>query len=190
MGRIIVMGASAGGIDAMKVLFDGLPDDFTIPILAVLHIGGGIHGTIPSLFGRNRQERFLYAADKMEVEAGRIYLAPPNYHMLLEKTRRISLSVEPRVHYCRPSVDVLFESAAYAGGADVTGILLTGANEDGAAGLLRIKEYGGGTVVQDPDTAAMPVMPRAALNLFTPDLRASLPGILEKMLEIDKRELE
>lgn len=190
MGRIIVMGASAGGIEAMRFLFCGLPEGYKIPILAVLHIGGRIHTEIPLIFGRNGSKRFLFASDKMEVGPGRIYVAPPNYHMLLERNRRLSLSVDPRVQFCRPSVDVLFESAAYAEGADVTGILLTGANGDGASGLMKIREYGGETIVQDPDTAEMPVMPRSALDLFAPDLTAPLAGILEKMQEIDERELE
>ena len=190
MGRIIVMGASAGGIDAMRILFNGLPEDFRIPILAVLHMGRGIHSEIPLVFGRSRTKRLLFAEDKMTVDAGWVYLAPPDYHLLLEKGRRLSLSVEPRVHYCRPAVDVLFESAAYAEGSRVAGILLTGGNEDGAAGLLKIREYGGITIIQEPDTAEISAMPRAARNLFSPDLVAPLSGILEKMLELDRLEQE
>ena len=184
------MGASAGGIDAMHSLFQGLPDNFRIPILAVLHIGKGIHSTIPFLFNRDRGERVIFGTDKMNIEEGRIYLAPPDYHMLLEKGRCLSLSVDSRIHYSRPSVDVLFESAAYAEAEQVVGILLTGANEDGAEGLLKIREYGGTTIVQEPDTAEVPVMPQAALNLFSPDLVVPLSGILDKILALNESELE
>ncbi len=172
----------------MHTLFVELPEDFRIPILAVLHLGRQFHSELPALFSRKRAGRVLFADDKADVEGGHIYLAPPDYHMLLARGDRLCLSVDPRVHYCRPSIDVLFESAAYAAGERVVGILLTGANEDGAEGLLRIRDYGGTTIVQDPRSAEMPVMPGAALELFTPDLTASLSGILEKMLELNTRE--
>jgi two-component system, chemotaxis family, protein-glutamate methylesterase/glutaminase len=105
------------------------------------------------------------AEDKEPLRAGFVYVAPPNYHVLLERDRSLSLSVDDKVHFSRPSIDVLFESAAQAYGKAAAGVLLTGANEDGAHGLAAVRAAGGTTFVQDPETASIRTMPEAALRL-------------------------
>lgn len=159
--ELIVIGASWGGLHAVGEVLGALPPDFDVPVVVAQHRrdqGGGL----ASLLASRTRLRVEDAEDKQPIERGRIYLAPPDYHLLVQRGW-LSLSTEEPVHHARPSIDVLFDSAAEAYGEWVIGVILTGANEDGAAGLARVKELGGVAVVQDPASAERREMPAAAL---------------------------
>jgi two-component system, chemotaxis family, protein-glutamate methylesterase/glutaminase len=159
----IVLGVSAGGLQALKTLLPALPASFPLPIAIVQHIGARSDNFLSEYLDRSSSIIVKEAEDKEPLIAGTAYLAPPGYHLLIEADRSFSLSVDPRVNHCCPSIDVLFESAAevYAGG--LIGIILTGANGDGAQGLKAVKARGGLTIVQNPASAEAGAMPRAAL---------------------------
>ena len=165
----VAIGASAGGVDALLALLSGLPASYALPIVVVLHQAEDRDSLLSDLFANRAALRVREAADKETLAPGTLYFAPPGYHLLLESDRSFSLSCDAPEHYSRPSIDVLFESAADALGAGLAAVLLTGANEDGASGLARVGRLGGLTVVQDPDEARSPEMPRAALALRAPD---------------------
>ncbi|WP_462381022.1 chemotaxis protein CheB [Pseudomonas sp. Marseille-QA0892] len=181
----IVIGVSAGGLEALSKLLAGFPSDYGLPIIVVQHVPEGTPSQLAEIFQRRLALKVYEANDKMEIESGSLYFAPPGYHLLIEPDRYFSLSVDPRLHYSRPSIDMLFESAADAWGASLAGVLLTGANADGAAGLHVIAQAGGLTFVQDPDEAQVDVMPRAALALFTPNHVLPLAGLREMLLQLD-----
>lgn len=181
----IVIGVSAGGLEALSTLLAGFPSGFGLPIIVVQHLPEGTPSQLAEIFQRRLALKVYEANDKMEIEYGSLYFAPPGYHLLIEPDRYFALSVDPRLHYSRPSIDMLFESAADAWGASLAGVLLTGANADGAAGLHMIAQAGGLTFVQDPDEAQVDVMPRAALALFTPIHVLPLAGLREMLLQLD-----
>ena len=161
-GRLVVIGASFGGFDALKVVLGALPGTFPIPIAVVQHqasIGPGL----AVLLQRYTALVVLDAEDKDTAYPGRVYLAPPGYHLLAEEDGGFALSVDEPVWHARPSIDVLFESAAEVYGIGAIGVILTGTGGDGAAGLAQIHARGGIAIVQDPATAARPAMPAAAL---------------------------
>ena len=137
------------------------------------------------IFGRRTRLRVKEADDKDAVSSATLYFAAPGYHLLVERDRSLSLSQDDAVHFSRPSIDVLFESAADVWGPQVAGVLLTGANEDGAAGLEAIHRVGGLTVIQDPAEAAVPTMPRAALQRFAPDYILPLRDIHRLLRELE-----
>jgi two-component system chemotaxis response regulator CheB len=166
----IVIGGSAGALDALGQILPALPAAFAIPIALVLHV----HPTKPSHLARVLSVRCALpvkeAEDKEPMAPATVYLAPPNYHLLLEQRRCFSLSVDDPVLFSRPAIDVLFDSAADAFGPALAGVLLSGGSEDGARGIAQIQRNGGLTVVQAPSTAAVQTMPNAALRL-SPDSR-------------------
>ena len=180
--KAVVMGASAGGLDALSILFAKLPEAYSCPIIVVQHVNHENSGGLIEYFKRNFALSLHEAGDKEPVRPGCVYFAPPNYHLLVEPDRTFSLSVDEKVHYSRPSIDVLFESAAHVWGRDLAWIILTGANADGAYGLQVIKENGGLTVVQDPATAEHPVMPQATLDAGEVDYILSLEQIGELLV--------
>ena len=165
----IVIGASAGGVEALLTIFAALPDGFGLPILAVLHLPDERRSQLAEVFGRRLSMPVVEARDKEVIMPGTLYFAGPRYHLSVEQDRSLSLSQEDRVHHSRPAIDYLFSSAADVYGRRLLAILLTGANHDGARGLAHVKQHGGTTVVQDPTEARVAVMPRAALALHTPD---------------------
>lgn len=175
--RAIVIGASAGGVSALFSVLGVLPDDFAIPVLCVLHLPDDRHSQLAEVLQRRLRRPVREAFDKARIEPGLIYVAGPGYHLSVERDCTLSLSQEEPVHFSRPAIDFLFESAADAYGSELLGVLLTGANEDGARGLLRIRQSGGRTVVQDPREAQVALMPEAALALHDPDHILSLSGI-------------
>lgn len=160
----IVIGSSTGGMEALRIILEVLPKDFPVPILVVQHISPHSDNYLAKFLDNACKLSVREAEEKEKALPGHVYLAPPNYHILVEKDGFISLSVESRVSYARPSVDVLFESAAEAYNRGLIGIVLTGANSDGSKGLKRIKDCGGLTIVQDPKTAQAEAMPRAAIG--------------------------
>lgn len=147
----------------MQILLPGFPVDFSIPIVVVQHISPETDGYFIRHLNSVSQIKVREAVEKQKALPGRVYFAPPNYHLLIEEDGSFSLSVGERVNFARPSIDVLFESAACAWCPGLIGIILTGANNDGALGLKKIKEMGGYTIVQDPATAEVDSMPKAAI---------------------------
>ncbi len=166
--RFVVMGTSLGGLAALKTVLSALPADFPFPVVAVQHRQPGTEDRLSALLGSVCALPVCEAEDKEPIVPGRIYLAPADYHLLVEGDH-LALSVDEPLEYARPSIDVLFESAAAAHGDRVVGVILTGANDDGARGLAAVKEGGGIAVVQDPSTAEAPRMPRAALDAVKAD---------------------
>jgi len=168
--RGVVMGASAGGLDALAGVLAELPATFSLPILVVQHRHASDCSDFARFFDGHSLLAVLEPCDKELIRGGHVYLAPANYHMLVERNGTISLSLEPLVHWSRPSIDVLFESAASAWGTDAIGVLLTGANADGAGGMRRIRAASGLTIAQEPATASSRTMPEAAIRAAAVDL--------------------
>jgi two-component system, chemotaxis family, protein-glutamate methylesterase/glutaminase len=161
--RVVVMGASWGGLRAVESVLGALPPSLPAAVAVVLHRAPDVEtGVLPALLGARSGLPVRDADDKDELEAGLVLVGPPDYHLLLEPGS-VSLSVEEPVHHSRPSIDVLFETAAEAYGSEAVGVVLTGANDDGAAGLARIVQLGGQAIVQDPADAERSEMPRAAM---------------------------
>ncbi|EWC42228.1 chemotaxis protein CheB [Pseudomonas stutzeri] len=181
----VVIGTSAGGLEALGVVLDALPSDFRLPLLVVQHVPANGPTHLAEIFRRRTQLLVKEAEDKDTVRGATLYFAAPGYHLLVERDCSLSLSQDDPVHYSRPSIDVLFESAADVWGEQVAGLLLTGANEDGAAGLEAIHRSGGLTVVQDPSEAAVATMPRAALRRFAPDFILPLRDIHQLLRELE-----
>jgi two-component system chemotaxis response regulator CheB len=177
MPRLVAIGASAGGFDALLMLLQHLPRAGRLCVAIVLHMPQEHHSTLPELFAARTAAQVREAQAHAPLEAGGVYIAPPGYHLLVEADQTFSLSCDPPVHFSRPSIDVLFESCADAFGSDAAAIVLTGANEDGARGLARIVAAGGVAVVQDPRDAQHPTMPLAALRQVRPHAVLPLAGI-------------
>jgi two-component system, chemotaxis family, protein-glutamate methylesterase/glutaminase len=173
----IVVGASAGAIGALSVILTPLPLNFPLPILIVVHQPIEPRSVIAELFQQKCALVVREAEDKVPIEGGIITFAPPDYHLLVEPERLLSLSSEEPVNYSRPSIDVLFETAADAFGTGLLGVVLTGANHDGAAGLKCIMEAGGLGLVQRPELAYASAMPQAALEACPQARRLSLDEI-------------
>ena len=174
---VVVMGASWGGLRAFEHILGELPEDFDTPIVVAQHRDDDAdEALLTRLLNRHTGLCVADAEDKAPLQAGTVLLSPPGYHLLVGDGH-VELSVDEPVQFSRPSIDVLFESAADAYGPRTIGVLLTGANADGAAGLAAIAQRGGLTIVQDPETAERPEMPRAALRALTPDIVAPLEDI-------------
>lgn len=168
--RAVALGASAGGLDALAAILSGLPAGFPAPVLVVQHRSPDSAGYLVRDLDRCVALQVKEADEKEAARPGVVYVAPANYHLLAEADGTLSLSVEARVQFSRPSIDVLLESAADAWGPALAAGVLTGANRDGARGLRRVAGRGGAVFVQDPDSAESPEMPRAALAA-TPEAR-------------------
>jgi len=181
----IVIGTSSGGINALKFLFSALPIDFSIPIIIVQHISPRSDNQWIKLLNINSKLYLKEADEKEKIEHGKVYIAPPNYHLLIERDKTFSLTIDERVNYARPSIDVLFESAAEAYKNKLIGVILTGSNNDGTNGLKRIKEYGGLTIVQDPATAESSYMPASAIAVVQMDYILTLENIIKLLIKID-----
>jgi two-component system chemotaxis response regulator CheB len=160
--ELIVIGASWGGMRALAKVLRPLPADFEIPIVVTLHRSSSGEDLLEEALARDSNLKLVTAHDKDPLLAGHVHVAPANYHLLVEPGH-LALSTDAYVQFARPSIDVLFESAADVYGERVVGVLLTGANEDGAAGLARIAAGGGFTIAQNPATAARGEMPAAAI---------------------------
>jgi two-component system chemotaxis response regulator CheB len=160
---IIVIGASAGGFEALKKLVKGLPKDLAAAVFIVWHLPANAHGVLPSVLGKEGTLPAAHGVDGEEIRTGRIYVAPPDHHLLVEENR-VRITKGPKENRFRPAVDTLFRSAAYACGARVIGVVLSGALDDGTAGLWTIKHRGGTAVVQEPSDAEFSSMPESALR--------------------------
>lgn len=162
MYQIVVVGTSLGGLNALGTVLGGLPKTFPLPIVVVQHRGREVSEGLAEFLARKSALPVVEPSDKQPILPGSAYLAPADYHLLIEPGH-FTLSTEAPVQFARPSIDVLFESAADAYGSHVIGVVLTGSNADGARGAERIARKGGLVVVQDPATAESPIMPASAI---------------------------
>jgi two-component system chemotaxis response regulator CheB len=188
MFKAVVIGVSAGGLQALKILLPALPADFSVPIIIVQHIDPHSDNYLFKYLNDLSAITVKEIEDKETLCAGNVYFAPAGYHLLIEPDTSVSLSLEEKVHYCRPSIDLLFESAAETYGKYLIGIILTGANADGAQGLKTIKECGGLAIAQNPKTAESPYMPHAAINMTEVDHILNLEQIVPLLLRLCKEE--
>lgn len=177
---LIVIGASLGGLLALRELLQWLRPDFSIPIAIVQHRHREVQHRLVDSMQQGVRLPLREVEDKDELRAGQIYLAPADYHLLVESDHFL-LSTDPPVSYARPSIDVLFESAADAYGERLVGVILTGANQDGALGAAAIKAQGGRVLVQDPTTAESDVMPAAAIAQTCVDAVLPLPELADRL---------
>lgn len=184
---IVVVGTSLGGLHALQVFLSNLPENFPLPVAIVQHRHKQSSEILSAVLQQYCALSVADAEDKEAIAPGRVYLAPPDYHLLVEagkakgesnngrrsSTPTLALSTEAPVCYARPSINVLFESAAVTYGDRVIGVILTGASHDGAQGLAKIKAHGGLAVVQEPSTAESPVMPKAAISALYQQCKAA-----------------
>lgn len=180
----MVVGCSAGCITAMMTIFQGFSQHFPVPILMVQHRSVDDNGFLRAFLDEHCPLRVVEAEAGEVPVVGQVYLAPADYHLLVEEDGSMALSIDPPHNYSRPSIDVLFETAANCYGERVLGLLLTGASADGALGLKRIRDMGGTTIVQDPTTAEASLMPRSAIGMGAADFVVPLEGIAMKTLEL------
>lgn len=173
----VVIGASAGGVEALATLLPALPARCRASVFVVLHLPRERPSLLVEIFESRCALPVREAQDKEPVATGTVYFAPPDYHLLVDAGPQLALSTDDLVHFSRPSVDVLFESAADVYGDRLLGVVLTGASPDGAAGLAAVKRAGGGVAVQRPDTARSPIMVEAALRLTPSAMVLSLDEI-------------
>lgn len=166
---VVVIGVSAGGLAALDTILPKLDSNFSIPVLVVQHISSNSENYLPVHYDVRCVQNVKEAEDKEPIRNGTIYFAPPNYHLMVECDRSVALSIDAKVNFSRPSVDVLFETAADAFKDEVVGIVLTGGNSDGAQGLAQIKKRGGLAVVQSPESAEADAMPKAAIKAVDVD---------------------
>jgi two-component system chemotaxis response regulator CheB len=185
--QAVVIGASAGGTAALQKILPFLPANFPLPVIIAQHLHPLQDGAAIIHYAGGSALAVKDADEKEAIRAGFVYFAPPNYHLLVEDDRTFSLSVDAKVHFTRPSVDVLFESAADAYDAGLIGIVLSGANQDGAEGLLRIKQRGGLTIAQDPQDAEISYMPKSAIEIANPDYILAADAISKLLVELAAR---
>jgi two-component system chemotaxis response regulator CheB len=185
MYSVVAVGTSWGGLSAMATLLGGLPEDFSIPIVIVQHRGKDSNQFLSQLLQDSTALSVCEIEDKDVLEPGRVHVAPPDYHVLLE-SGYASLTIEEPVRFSRPSIDVMFDSAADTYGERVIGVVLTGANEDGSRGLAHIVERGGRALVQDPKTAEVPIMPQAAIRAVPSAEVLALDRLAPRLVELSR----
>jgi two-component system chemotaxis response regulator CheB len=184
--KAIVIGVSAGGLHALGQILPRLPADFPLPVIIVQHISPQSDSFMIRHFNSISMLAVKEADEKEEILPGTIYFAPPNYHLIVENDFTFSLSVDERVNFSRPSIDVLFETAAEAYVETLIGIILTGANNDGSRGLKRIKDFGGFTIVQNPATSEVSAMPEAAIKIAKVDKILDLEKIAGVLMKLSQ----
>jgi two-component system, chemotaxis family, protein-glutamate methylesterase/glutaminase len=183
----VVIGTSAGGVEALSRILPALPASTRAAILIVVHIPRERRSLLREVFAAKCAMPVEEAIDKTPIQRGHIYFAPPDYHLLVDTGPQISLSVDDLIQFSRPSIDVLFESAADVYASRLLGVLLTGGNEDGAAGLAYIARCGGTTVLQDPAEAVASAMPEGALKVMTPTHLLRLDGIRDLLMTLSAK---
>jgi two-component system, chemotaxis family, protein-glutamate methylesterase/glutaminase len=166
--RAVAIGCSAGGLEALSIVLPSLPAAFPVPLVVVQHLNPQAMSRLHLLLARNCAIAVREADEKIEPQPGVAYFVPPNYHLLLELDGTFSLSVDERVNFSRPAIDVTFETAAELYGSRLIGVVMTGASADGSRGLARIKSLGGYTIVQDPKEAQSVMMPESAIRAAQP----------------------
>ncbi len=186
---IIVIGASAGGVQALGSLVSALPEDLPAAVFIVLHIPANAPSLLPNILGRESKLPVAHALDGDPIMRGRVYVAPPDQHLLIED-RRIKLVRGPKENLHRPSIDTLFRSAARWAGPRVIGVVLTGARDDGTVGMRTVKQRGGITIVQDPSQALFPSMPLSVLQEIKVDYAVPLEEIPPLLNELSRQTAE
>lgn len=183
--ELVVVGTSYGGLQAISTLLDGLPESFPAAVVIVQHRSKDSDGTLVELLREHSRLPIDEAEDKQAIAPGRVFLAAPDYHLLVDGAS-FALSVDAPVVFSRPSIDVLFESAAESYRERLVGVVLTGANADGAAGLRRIKELGGYTIVQEPAEAVSAIMPEAAIAATAVDAVLGIERIAKRLVRLTR----
>jgi two-component system chemotaxis response regulator CheB len=181
--QAVVIGASAGAVQALSAILPCLPADYPLPILVVVHVPDSPSG-LTTLFASKSAITIREPEDKEPISPATVYFAPPGYHLLVERNHSIALSADEPVLFSRPSIDVLFESAADSYGASLVGVILTGANEDGARGAAAVHAAGGAMLVEDPATAYAAAMPAAALTRCPSARTLSLDAIADYLVKL------
>lgn len=182
--NVLVIGGSWGGLQASLSILSGLPANFEIPIILVLHRLRNFESNLPGIYRNKLSLQVKEIEEKEKIRQGCVYIAPSNYHVLIERDQTFSLDVSEYENYSRPSIDVTFTSAAEVFGAGTAGVILSGASKDGSKGLKNIREEGGLTIAQDPAEAEVETMPAAAISLV-PDCRVyTLKRIQEFLLSL------
>lgn len=187
MYSVVAVGTSWGGLSAMRTLLGGLPEDFPIPIVIVQHRGKDSDQLLSQLLQDATPLSVCEIEDKDVLEPGRVHVAPADYHVMLEPGFA-SLTIEEPVRFSRPSIDVMFDSAAATYGEHVIGVVLTGANEDGASGLAHIVGRGGRALIQDPKTAEVAIMPQAAIRAVPTAEVFPLDRLAPRLIELTREE--
>ncbi len=182
--KAIVIGASAGGMESISAILKKLPIDFTVPIIIVQHLSPKSKGYMVSYLNKSSELQVKEADEKEKLISGFVYIAPANYHLLIEDDETFSLTVGEKINYSRPSIDLLFETASDVYQDNLIGIILTGANNDGSLGLKKIKERGGLTIVEDPDTAMVNIMPKAAMGATEIDYILGVDNIAKIIMKL------
>ncbi|GLU28199.1 MULTISPECIES: chemotaxis protein CheB [Brucella/Ochrobactrum group] len=182
--QAVVIGASAGAFDALTGILPNLPTSFPIPVIVVVHLPPDKHSLLSELFRQKCRLPVIEVEDGQPLDPGKIYFAPPDYHLFVEAGSTLSLSKDSPVLYSRPSIDVLFESACDVFGAELIAVILSGANEDGAAGSALISAAGGTVIVQDPDEALVSTMPEATFSRCPDAIVLSLQAIVQYLREV------
>jgi len=182
--KAIVIGVSAGGLEALKQILPDLPANFPVPIIVVQHRHPYSDDSLERAMDDICKIRVQQINDKTAINKGVAYFAPPNYHVMIEEDMTFSLTLDPPVNYSRPSIDVLFESASEIFGKQLIGIILTGANKDGSLGVSIIKKRGGVVIVQEPETASVDAMPLAAIASTKVDYILTLEMIAEMLTQV------
>lgn len=184
--KIVVIGGSAGSFQGIVKILSQLPEDFELPIIMCLHRLKHVRNGFVEALSLKSTTPVVEPYDKENIKRKKVYLAPANYHLSLELGNSFSLSTEGMINNSRPSIDVTLETAAFTYKSKAIGILLSGANRDGAMGMKRIKDRGGLTIVQDPAECMIDTMPTAALDLTTIDYTLKIDGIIEFLKELNK----
>lgn len=184
--QALVIGCSAGGLEALRLVLGALPADLDIAVIIVAHASPDSGNLLPNVLSKFCRLPVSEARERERIELRHIDIAPPNYHLLVEPDRSFALSVDERVCFVRPSIDVLFISAADVYRNHLIGVILTGANNDGARGLKAVKAAGGFTLVQDPSEAYAETMPKAAIELGAAERVSSLAQLPRDILRLCK----
>ncbi|HSH04097.1 MAG TPA: chemotaxis protein CheB [Anaerolineae bacterium] len=184
--RVVVIGTSWGGLAALRVVLQVVGPDFAWPILVVQHRAPGKRDHLTALVQEMTPLNVVEAADKMMIKPRTVYLAPANYHLLVERDFSLSLSIDEKVNYSRPAIDVLFETAAEAYRSALIAVLLTGASNDGTNGLRVVQAFGGLTIAQSPQTAEVALMPQSAIEAGVVDFVFDLEEIGEYLTHVAK----
>lgn len=184
MYKALVIGTSLGGLEALKAIIPHLPQNFPLAVVAVLHIGDKQNDSFIRYLNDISKVQVKEAEEKEQICAGTVYFAPPNYHLHIETDETFSLSTDRKVHHSRPSIDVLFETAAWCYNDTLIGVILSGLNQDGAHGLLQINNLGGVCIVEDPDSAIARIMPSAASNIAKPQFIKPLNQIVKTIFSL------
>jgi two-component system, chemotaxis family, protein-glutamate methylesterase/glutaminase len=182
--KVVGIACSAGGLTALQSILSQLPKDFPVPIVIVQHIAPDRHSLMPEILARTSPMRIKSAEQGETVSAGTVYIAPPNYHLLVDEEEKIDLSSADAVRYLRPCADVLFESMAKVYGKDTIAIVLSGTGSDGSRGIQAVKEAGGYIIAQDESSSAFSGMPHSAIQTGAVDEVIPLPGIATHLLKL------